>query len=244
MAVKLFIGMPCYGGQMHCCCTKSILELYDKCNTKGIVCQCDFIYNQSLITTGRNQHADNFLKSEYTHLLFIDSDIEFEADDIIRMLEADKDIIGGIYGRKEILWDKIDKCVKSGKSVESLKYNTSELPLHALETFGENTKYKINEPLEVKYIATGMMLIKRCVFEKMLEAFPDRYYVIPANKQKIQCFFHCDIEGETYLTEDYYFCHKWRELGGKVYAALWTKTVHYGSMGIYTDMVKKTDKSL
>jgi hypothetical protein len=241
MTVKLFVGMPCYGGQMHCCCTKSILELHNKCTQKNIEVKVDFIYNESLITTGRNQNAYNFLNSDYTHLLFIDSDIEFEADDVIKMLEVDKDIIGGIYGRKEIRWDKIEKCVKSGKSVDCLKYNTSEIPLHNLNTFGINDTYKINEPFEVKGIATGMMLIKRCVFEKMKEAFLNRYYMIPNNDMKIHCFFHCDIEGGSYLSEDYYFCHKWRELGGKVYAALWTRTVHYGNMGIYTDLVKKTE---
>ena len=237
MAIELYIGVPCYGGQMHAGCTYGLIMLLEECKKHNIECKFDFIYNQSLITVARDRLANKFLESPMTHLLFIDSDIQFEAADVIQMIQSDKDIIGGIYGRKIIHWDRIAECVKQNKSTESLPYNTSDLAICALDDFYVTGNYDINEPLEVKYIATGMMLIKRHVLEKMRDAFPNKRYT--ADNAYYHNFFDCKIKGENYLSEDNAFCDNWRELGGKIYAALWTKTIHYGNIGIHTNILKR-----
>jgi len=235
---SVYIGIPCYGGQMHVGCTKSLLNLVHVFEKYGIRYDVDFLGNSSLIPIARNRIADSFMSSDMSHLLFIDSDVEFDVNDVIKMIEADKDIIAGIYGKKNILWNKVANAVKENKSDECLKYNTSELTVTFFDYGSSNKTYDINKPLEVKAIATGMMLIKRNVFEKMQNVVP-KYTFDYINYY--YAYFDCKIKDNWYLSEDYAFCDCWRELGGKIYAALWTKTVHHGGIGIHTDIIKSAD---
>jgi hypothetical protein len=240
--LSLFIGIPCYGGQMHVGCTNSLLNLVQQCTAHKIDYKFEFIYNQSIITLARNTIASRFMQSGFTHLLFIDADIQFEAADIIKMIQADKDIIGGLYSKKIIDWHKISKCVAANKTVDSLKYSTSDMAVYFLDNIGSSESVDINEPLEVQYIATGMMLIKRCVFETMKEKYDVSTYDYQEYNhpdEKHYAFFDCEIKNNTYMSEDFYLCDRWRQVGGKIFAALWTKTVHYGSIGFHTDVAQK-----
>jgi hypothetical protein len=234
--VSLYIGIPCYGGQMHAGCTNSLLNLVQLCLKNQIDYTFELIYNQSMITIARNTIASHFMQSQFTHLLFIDADIQFDAQDIIQMIHADKDIIGGIYSTKYIDWDKIVKCVKDNKPVDSLKYNTSDIAAYFFDGIDQES-ININEPFQVKYIATGMMLIKKHVLQKMKESYAIRTYNY--HNEEHDAYFDCDIKDNMYMTEDYYFCDRWSQLGGKIYAALWTKTIHYGNTAYYTDILKK-----
>jgi hypothetical protein len=94
-----------------------------------------------------------------------------------------------------------------------------------------------DQPLEVWAGGTGMMLIKREVFEKLGDVVPvyvnDVVDLSNNNKprEQIKEFFATSIEPETgrLLSEDYHFCYIWRKLGGKIYAAPWMKLGHLGS---------------
>ena len=217
----LFVAVPCYGGQMHSACTMSLLHLQIECAKNNIAIGFDFLMNESLIPRGRNTLVYDFMQTDYTHLLFVDSDIQFDPLDVIRMIKEDKDIIGGAYAKKEILWDRI------GNDANSLKYNTSDV-VFTLDK-------PINKDIaEVKCVGTGLMLIKREVFTKIKDKHPLRTYMY--NNNKHYCYFDCRILNNEYLSEDYFFCQLWRELGGKVFVALWTKTSHYGTMPLHTDI--------
>jgi hypothetical protein len=228
--VRLFIAVPCYGGTMHGACTLSLLNLDTMLRSIGIGVQYEMLFNESLITRARNILVDRFLKSNCTHLLFIDSDIQFQQTDILKMLECGLDIIGGVYAKKEILWDKLAHCVKAGKSIDQLQNNTSGIVFWPMDDFLSSNNILVEQPLEVRYVGTGLMLIKRHVFEKISSSFPGQSYDYKGEHH--YCFFDTKIEDNAYLSEDYYFCNRWRELGGKVYAALWTQTVHYGTLGL------------
>jgi hypothetical protein len=231
---RIYIAVPCYGGQMHATCTLSILELDRLCRERGIEVEYQMVLNESLIPRARNYLVHQFLQSTATHLLFIDSDIQFSPEDVIKMLEADKDVIGGLYCKKEMLWEKIAECVKAGKPVEALQYNTSGVVFWPLEGFAELTDIKLAEPLEVRYLGTGLLMVKRGVFEKMQETDKERTYDYKGEQH--HAFFDCRIENNNYLSEDYFFCQRWRELGGHVYAALWVRTVHFGNLGLHTNL--------
>lgn len=232
---KLYVAIPCYSGQMHACCTLSLINLERECIKKGVDIEFEFLMNESLIPRARNILVNIFMNTSRTHLLFIDADIQFDALDIIKMIEADKDIIGGVYAKKEILWNKIASCVKDGKDEDVLKNNTSGFVFKPIdmEKFN-NTTFQIDDPVEVKYVGTGMMLIKRHVFTKIKENFPSRSCRV--KDASVYLYFDCKLVDNEYLSEDYYFCQNWRDLGGKVFIALWTKTSHYGTMPLHTDI--------
>ena len=231
---KLFVGIPCYGGQMHGSCTISLLDLDNLLNKNDIKVEYQFLFNESLIPRARNYLVNTFLKSSCTHLLFIDADIQFNAEDIFKMIKENLDIIGGVYAKKEILWDNIAKCVKNGKASDLLQYNTSGIVFLPYPDSINN--HPIDKPVQVEYIGTGMMLIKREVFDKIKENNPTNKYDYLGNEH--YCYFDCKIKDNNYLSEDYYFCNSWNDLGGKVYAALWTKSTHNGTLGLITDLSK------
>lgn len=197
----------------------SIIKLDRLCSQEGIDIDYSFIAHESLIPRGRNYLCDNFLKSKCTHLLFIDADIQFEAEDIVRMIRKDVPLIGGVYPKKKLHWDRIHGRVST--MARLLDYVVT--PISDTDVI-EN----IYEPFPVRYVGTGLMLIQRQVLEKMKAAFPMRMYY--AEGKPYQLFFDCVIKDGQYLSEDYYFCDVWREMGGTVYAAYWTRTTHWGLM--------------
>lgn len=101
---KLFVATPMYGGQCTGMYMKSSLDLQGICQQYGIETRFSFIFNESLITRARNYLVDEFLRSGFTHLLFIDADIHYDPRDVIALLALDKDIIGGPYPKKSIKW--------------------------------------------------------------------------------------------------------------------------------------------
>lgn len=236
-----------YGGQCFGIFMKSCLDLQNLCTQYGIAIKFSFIFNESLITRARNYLADEFLhRSDDTHLLFIDSDIGFNPQDVIAMLALDKDIIGAPYPKKSIKWGNIKKAVIKAEN-ENRELPDGEMQNivgdYVFNPVKGTTRFAVTEPLEVMEIGTGFMMIKRGVFEKFMEHYPELKYkpdhVGQANfdgSRYIHAFFDTVIdrgEGtgntERYLSEDYMFCQYWRRIGGSVWLCPWMLTTHNGS---------------
>ena len=113
---KLFVATPMYGGNCLGMYAKSCLDLQGLCTQYGIEVRFSFIFNESLITRARNYLVDEFLRSGFTHLLFLDSDIHFDPRDVIALLALDKDVIGAPYPKKSIKWPAIIQAVQDRKS--------------------------------------------------------------------------------------------------------------------------------
>ena len=248
---KLFIATPMYGGMAHGLYMKACLDLQNVMNKYGVETKFSFLFNESLITRARNYLVDEFLRSGYTHMLFIDADIHFNAQDVVALLALDKDVIGGPYPKKTINW----------KNIADAARKHPDLPLKDLEKLvGEyvfnvvkGTKnFSVTEPLEVMEIGTGYMMIKREVFDKMKDAYPTIHYkpdhVGQANfdgSRYIHAYFDTVIDykdsiigggSDRYLSEDYMFCQMWRKIGGQIYLCPWMRTQHIGTYAFTGDM--------
>ena len=97
---RLFVATPMYGGQCAGMYTRSIADLTAICARYQVQVQLYFLFNESLITRARNYCADEFMRSNATHMMFIDSDIGFDPNDVIALLalmteESDYDVMGG-----------------------------------------------------------------------------------------------------------------------------------------------------
>ena len=232
----IFIATPMYGGMCAGKYTASMLQLIPAMEARGWKYHFLFRFNESLIDRARNALAVNFLVSDATHLLFIDADIGFEAADIIKMVESDKDVICGIYPSKTINWHSVSEAAKSGVPPEDLHLYTGTWVVNFVD-YNDEVTVKGDEPFEVWNGGTGMMLIKRHVFE-ILEKRVERYRVNEMDhimrqfeSKGIPRFFATSIDplSNVLLSEDYHFCRLWREEGGKIWAAPWVRLAHVGS---------------
>lgn len=238
---KIFLALPCYGGQINAKCFLSILNLQSWSIKNNIELKVQTLVNELLIPRGRNTLVGIMMDDvdfSASHILFIDADIGFEIQNIERLLNADKDIVCGIYPKKLIQWEKLNKILQENQNIplEQLKQKLLSFNLNIdnpNEILIENGFCKVSEA------ATGMMLIKRNVFEIMKKKFPERKYQ-PDNVGNLKRasnnfydFFPTGIyppNSQRYLSEDYYFSRLWRECGGEIWADILMPLTHTGLM--------------
>lgn len=232
----LLVATPMYGGMCNAQYTMSMLTMVGAFTTAGVPFQFAYMTNESLITRARNSLAYDFLASNCTHLMFIDADIGFKPNDILHMIKADKDIICGIYPKKEINWAQVTRAVQDGVQPEDLNKHTGSFVVNLSDNV-TRAEGLSNEPLQIDNGGTGFMLIKRKVFEDLIGKVPtytnDMYLVVDQVKTPkiINEFFATSIDEKTnrLLSEDYHFCKIAREAGFTVWAALWADLVHCGT---------------
>lgn len=213
---NVFFATPCYGGMLTDQYFLSMFRVSQAFMQHGINFRITTLRNESLITRARNILTAMFLESDCTHLMFIDSDIEFQPEDMIRILAYDKPIMAGAYPKKAL---PIQYAI-------NFKFVNPETKQIRVE----------NGAVEVLDASTGFFLIKRETIEKMVQAYPELHY---RNDSNIDPKFnkHCyalfdtilDPDDNRYLSEDYTFCRRWQKLGGEIWLDPNTKLNHVGS---------------
>jgi hypothetical protein len=248
---KLFVATPMYGGMNHGLYMKSCLDLQNIMSKYGVEVKFSFLFNESLITRARNYLVDEFLRTDYTHMLFIDSDIHFNPQDVIALLALDKDVIGGPYPKKSINWGNVAQAARNHPQMEPRELETL-VGEYVFNVVKGTQQFQVSEPLEVMEIGTGFMMIKREVFTKLEKAFPQLRYKPDHVGQAhfdgtryIHAYFDTIIDtidsatgggSDRYLSEDYMFCQLWRKIGGEIYLCPWMKTQHIGSYAFTGNM--------
>jgi len=242
---KLFVGTPMYGGNCSGLFTKSCNDLAMLCTKAGIDVRFYYLFNESLVQRARNYVVDEFLRSDCTHMIFIDSDIHFNAKDVLALLglavhdPENYQIMTGPYPKKTIAWEKVQVASQKGRADENpfhLENYTSDFVFNPVK--GMKGEFRLNEPIEVSEAGTGFMLIGRDVLDKYRDAYPELRYkpdhVRTENfdgSREITAYFDCiiDPESKRYLSEDYFFCRKAREAGIKVWMCPWMNLNHVGT---------------
>ena len=229
MNLHLVIGTPMYGGMCTSEYTQSLLNLSESANKSDVKLTTIFLGNESLIQRGRNTVAHHFMNlPDATHLLFIDADIKFRTEDIVKMIAADKSLIVGPVALKGYNWDEIRQAAVNGEDDIGRTggvFNINKLP--GIDMVDENT------PFEIEHGGNAFMMIRRDVFETLKPHTPiytNGGRSLPDGVE-IYDYFRVEINKDTnhLLSEDYFFCHAYRQLGGKVWCAPWVETGHFGS---------------
>ena len=182
-----------------------------------------------------------------------DLDINFDCVDILHMLQHDKDIIVGAYPKKDLNWNAIKNNVALNKNItlDEVKNLGANYALNFDWSYTSENKPILkteNGLIKLKDAATGFMLIKREVIEKMITAYPELYFnndlnLDPEFEKWTYLFFDCMHEQDTkrYLSEDYAFCRRCQQCDGKIWADINTTLGHVGNlpfMGCLNDRLK------
>ena len=239
---RIYVATPAYGGVCHMGYLHSLLKLQMMCFAKKLAMTYSSVTNESLITRARNTCVSEFLNEEVkpTHLMFIDSDIQFDPMSIKRMVDYDKDIVCEIYSKKDINWESIYRLTKEH---QEKKIKDNDLLFSACLDYNLNFKDPMNVTIDKGFVEvldgpTGFMLIKRGVFDRMKKAYPELQYktdqLINSKKYKSKntwAFFDTmiDPEDKRYLSEDYAFCRLWQKIGGRIYADINSPLTHWGT---------------
>ena len=229
MNIHLAIGTPMHGGLCNSEYTQSLLNLSESANKSNVKLTTIFLGNESLIQRGRYTIAHHFMNiPDATHLMFIDADIKFRTQDIVRMLQADKPLIIGPVPLKGYEWDQIrQRSINGEEDISRIGgvFNINKLP--GIDMVDEN------EPFEIEHGGNAFMMLRRDVFETLKPHTPiytNGGRSLPDGVE-IYDYFRVEINKDTnhLLSEDYFLCHSYRQLGGKVWCAPWVETGHFGS---------------
>jgi hypothetical protein len=178
---KLFLATPMYGGNCAGMYTRSIADLSALCLRYGVELKIYYLFNESLITRARNYCCDEFIRSDSTHLMFIDSDIGFDPNDIIALLammtdDSEYDIMAGPYPKKAISWEKIKQAVDKGVADNNPNELENYVGDYVFNPVAGKGSIPIGEPVEVSEAGTGFMMIRRKTFELFNVHYPQQSY--------------------------------------------------------------------
>jgi hypothetical protein len=201
--------LPMYGGNCNEATFIAMIKFTIIASKLGINYSIDTMVNESLITRGRNNLVAKMLvNTAATHLMFIDVDLGFDPEAVIRLLLANQDVVGGVYPMKRI----------------PIRYVINTVPNPVM----------MGDLVEVSTLGTGFMLVKRHVIDKMIAAHPELKYrdnigIGPQYEPHMYGLFDTMIDADkNYLSEDWTFCYLWRLMGGKVFADTGIKLDHTG----------------
>lgn len=238
---RLFIATPCYGGMLTEAYFRSVIRLLTFCNQHQIPVAFGTIANESLVTRARNVLVAYFLHSNFTKLMFIDADIEFQVEDVIKLMAHNKEVCVGAYPKKGVNWQRIKNSVRTN---DSENYNDKEIAAFGSD-YAINFKFLNRETKQIAIEnglirlhdgATGFMMINRTAIDKMIEKYPDLKYnndlnTPPELNPHFYAFFDTAIDpkDKRYLSEDYTFSRRWQDIGGDIWLDPSISLNHYGS---------------
>ncbi len=233
--IKLFVATPVHS-EVSIHYMQSVFKLQAECNEKQIPIMLQLM-KSSLITQGRNLCVAEFLNTDFTYMLFIDSDIQFNTESIFKMLSKDQELLSIPYPMKNIQWDKV---LNKWKDIPDMNYTQistagNKYPVRLKDR--EDDINCVNEMIELSHSMTGCMLIKREALEKMVTAYPEltikQETVVDGKtivKPNLYNFFdtYYDTVTKIYYGEDFAFSRLWTKIGGKCMALITEYITHVG----------------
>lgn len=245
---KVLIATPMYGGMCVGQYAAALMVTPSILGSHNIATYYTYMTNESLITRARNRCVHEFLNTDATHLMFIDSDIGFNPHDIAKLIKRNVDIVCGLYSKKEINWPRVASAVKKGVPPEQLMNYGGATVINMVKH--ETTFVPPDQLLEIHNGGTGFMLIRRSVFLGLMDKVPqytnDVYHAIdkPESAMFIKEFFATSIDEESnrLLSEDYHFCKLARKHGFRVWADPSIELSHSGTY-VFVGATEKVEVS-
>jgi hypothetical protein len=209
---SLFIALPAYDFKVSLKLAISLARVAQAAPQHGIDIQIGSVCGCSVVSRARNLLTKDFLESKCTDLIFIDSDINFEPEDVFRLMawttDPKKGIVAGvprIRGEERVY-------------ITALEYD-------------DNQELTMNSMGLVRgmRLATAFMMVRRDVFETLVEAHPEWTYYDKKSDRMLPAIFDFKLTEEGYMGEDFLFCDRAREVGFEVWI---DPTIKLGHMGV------------
>lgn len=239
----LFFGVPVHSNvSIHF--TQACLNIQRYCDLNNIPCVF-YMLQGSLVTHNRNLIVSQFLQSgdEFTHLVFIDSDIYFSVETIMNMISTEKEVIASPYPMKYFDWNKMWNKIQKG-DVQSADQLMSAGLTFPVKVKDDKSILTPQGYMEISHVPTGCLTIKRNVLHQMIEEYPDLKLEEKENPNDKEVrpffynFFDCyhDKENGKYYGEDFGFSLLWTKMGGKIYAYIMEDIAHIGDFAFHGRM--------
>lgn len=207
------------------------MRLQIACAQNGIQLMLDTTENESLVHRARNLSVARFMyKTQADYFMFIDADIHFDPDSVVRLIQSGHDVSCAVYPKKVVMWDQAETAVKNGDERDLNKLSSS-----LVMNFKYQNTQIVNGFAEVLDGPTGFLMIKRSVFDRMFEKYPELNCKNDHQNRDLDDYcavFDCMIDPVTrrYLSEDYAFCRRWQLMGGQIFADVRTTLGHIGNI--------------
>lgn len=232
---NIFFATPCYGGMITDQYFLSMFRTTQELMKLGINFRITTLRNESLVTRARNILVAMFMESPCTHLMFIDSDIEWQPDSIIRMLAIHKPIVAAAYPKKTVNWGSVKAAAERGE--KDLEHYQADYAINLQFNDPENKRVEYKDgAIKVLDASTGFFMIQRETIEKMMNHHPELHYkndshIDPKFNKYCYSLFDTmhDPKDNRYLSEDYTFCRRWQQMGGDIWLDPSTSLNHVGS---------------
>jgi hypothetical protein len=218
----MFIATPCLDGKVDAHYAASLARTLTTLQQRGWRSpQIDFEIGNSLIADARNKLVARFLASEASDLVFIDADLSWQPDDLLRLVSYDVPFVAGVYQRKSRT--KIDFSVK----------------------FGPTIGLDAQRLMAVERVGTGFMRLRRDCLQKMIAAHPSLRLKNPndADDVHFHALFDTDIVDGQFVGEDFTFCDRWRRIGGQVLIDPAIQLAHHGAAAYDEPLLKYLQKN-
>lgn len=234
----IYVASPVYGAACHMPYIMCLLSLQRRCLETEIGFHYFYASRTALLHEHRNVAAAAFMHhGDLSHLLFVDADVGFEGEDILRMFAERQEVVLGPYPAKHINWSSVVETARNRPDLPP-----TEVALHAAD-YSTNfyglegsTSFEPDRLNAIHAGGAGLMLIARTALAELDRSypdarsrFPDSYrHLVPGVETLVEYFaFDREADGRL-LSEDITFCKRWRDIGGTVYAAPWVRSVHGG----------------
>lgn len=241
--MNVMFATPCYISAVSMNYVTSVFGLTLDSAHLGLKCILH-MHSESLITRGRNKMVMEFIQREdLTHLFWLDSDVAFTSQSVFRLLLADRDVVAGVYPMKKMNWPA--DGMPQGMTREEWEVRFTDYPFNPIAHGKEKIGPYVDADgfVEVAEAPTGFMCIKRQVILDMMKHYPELNYTPdgPPNNPMAHLhylLFDCMVDPDDgrYLSEDYAFCRRWRDMGGKIWVDLHSKLMHLGQHNYRGDL--------
>jgi len=244
-AIRPFVATPSHSGALSSLYVRSLLGLVNLAWTQGFAMQTRFLDGDSLVPRARNRLVAEFMAdARWTHLFWIDADIGFEPEAALRLLLAGREVVAGVYPHKTEGWpaEGLAQALPAGSTREDFAARHASYAFNPLPGAQRADEDGFVEVLDAP---TGFMLIARTVLERLSAAMPELRYTPDAGAHANAHLPHwrffdtlAEPGNGRYLSEDYAFCRRWQQLGGRVYADVQSRLVHQGTQDFRGDLAR------
>lgn len=257
--ISLAVYTPSLTGQFAYSYVGTVIALQRACIMNGIGFSWGTVVGSSILPTARNRCVDRFLRSNATHMFFLDGDVGVSAEDILTLAALGVEFSAIPYSKRVVDWER------AVDAVQGIKKANPRVLASLLATPAFNVPFQQDDIPEqyikhglvrASHAATGAMLLKRSVFEKIKAAgkapeilegvsnaqegkalFGDGTMGSGPLEPMNEYFSYAKDEKGLFIGEDYNFCQTWREMGNDVWLKLDAKSVHVGEMSFEFDFV-------